>query len=55
MNKILKFIFLVLIILIGLRVLYNIEVLGQQGSLLWEIGRATKDVFVDWWAGFNSK
>lgn len=51
--SILKFIFLILFVLICFRVVYNIETDGQQGNLVWEFGKATKDVLVDWWTGFN--
>lgn len=51
--SILKFVFLILFILIIFRMIYNMDQDGQQGNLVWEFGKATKDVLIDWWAGFK--
>lgn len=53
--KIIPFVFLVLVVVICLRVSYNIEHDGQQGNLIWEFGKAFKDIFVDLFNGFKNK
>jgi hypothetical protein len=53
--KITTFVFLVLMVVICLRITYNIDNDGQQGSLIWEFGKATKDVFNDLINGYRNE